>query len=567
MNILGPYCSFWHWREQDEEYIRRLQPAWACLHQPTARGITTIHRNSPNTRIMLRSWDIDDNNGERKQELYADPRGAAKKHLDMWRVRWEALEVELRQNNFAYNPANWYLGLVNEPDPAFAAQVVEYSAEAMRLVRGTEIRLGVVASSVGTFSKPSENQSGWALFQPLEKPINDGGHILIVHEYWQPEGPTYDEDAGNLAWRHRSIPLNVPILIGEAGANGYIYGRHSKNDDAGWRKFVAPEQYATQVKDYIQGCDERVVGVLLYMLDYHSKQWESFDTEPAMHQLLAIDTTRPTVASPFMTAPVTAPTGPVVRSSTPAGVNVRSGPSVLYPILGATAFGEALPLIGQYQHPGTSSEAIKHWWQVRFGAKVGWVASTVTKAESADQVPAVAPPPPPTTTHIPVVDTGPVPTEKPVVAPATSLWERSLAFTARWEGGYQNAENDAGNWTGGAVGQGENKGTNWGISASSYPHLDIKSLTRAQAHEIFFRDYWQKSGADQLPWPACLIVFDTAILHGVSAATAWQVEVGTDPLAFAAKRLRVYVKSKNWHYWGNAWTLRVAELLEEAAKE
>jgi lysozyme family protein len=168
-----------------------------------------------------------------------------------------------------------------------------------------------------------------------------------------------------------------------------------------------------------------------------------------------------------------------------------------------------------------------------------------------------------TTTHIPVVGTG----EQPVDAqPQAGTWPRSLAFTSKWEGGYQNVHNDVGNWTGGAVGVGENKGTNWGVSAASYPHLDIKNLTQAEAHAIFFRDYWQASGADKLAWPACLLVFDTAILHGVGTARAWQQEVGTNALAFAAKRLRVYTRMSNWDTWGKGWVNRTAELLEAAAK-
>lgn len=163
---------------------------------------------------------------------------------------------------------------------------------------------------------------------------------------------------------------------------------------------------------------------------------------------------------------------------------------------------------------------------------------------------------------------GPTTVEPPkdIPMPSNDNWARSIAFTARWEGGYQNVANDVGNWTGGAVGVGENKGTNWGVSAASYPHLDIKNLTREQAHEIFKRDYWVASGADKLSWPACLIVFDTAILHGVGTAKAWQSEVGTNAFAFAAKRLHVYTKMSNWDYWGRGWVNRTAELLEEMGK-
>lgn len=304
MNTLGPYFDPWHWRQADIEFIHALDPAWVLIHQPTARAIYTVQQVAPSAKIMLRSWDIDDSNGERKRELYADPKGAARKHLQLWRAKWDELVGELHKNNWGFNADRWYLQLVNEPDPNYVAQVVEYSLEAMRLIEYRDIRLGLVVSSVGTFSKPSENANGWTLCKPLEKPINDGGHILVVHEYWQPEGPNFGEDAGNLAWRHRSIPLDVPILIGESGANGYIYGRHSQQDDAGWRKFMQPAQYAAQVKTYIEGCDSRVQGVLLYMLDYHSDQWWSFDINPAIPDLLAIKDAKPQMASPFVAVTV-----------------------------------------------------------------------------------------------------------------------------------------------------------------------------------------------------------------------------------------------------------------------
>ena len=44
------------------------------------------------------------------------------------------------------------------------------------------------------------------------------------------------------------------------------------------------------------------------------------------------------------------------------------------------------------------------------------------------------------------------------------------------EKGYQNDPRDPGNWTGGAVDQGTLRGTNFGISAASYPTLDIARL-------------------------------------------------------------------------------------------
>lgn len=84
------------------------------------------------------------------------------------------------------------------------------------------------------------------------------------------------------------------------------------------------------------------------------------------------------------------------------------------------------------------------------------------------------------------------------------------------EGNFTANRNDPGNWTGGIVGSGELKGTNWGISAASYPQLDIRNLTQAQAKDIYFKDFW--SPLQELH-PALLFqVFDAAVNHGVRQA-------------------------------------------------
>ncbi|MEZ9473500.1 glycosyl hydrolase 108 family protein, partial [Vibrio lentus] len=64
------------------------------------------------------------------------------------------------------------------------------------------------------------------------------------------------------------------------------------------------------------------------------------------------------------------------------------------------------------------------------------------------------------------------------------------------EGKYQNLYDDRGNWTTGVVGEGERKGTKFGIAAMSYPHLNIKQLTIEQAKEIYYRDFWLKLGGE-----------------------------------------------------------------------
>lgn len=86
------------------------------------------------------------------------------------------------------------------------------------------------------------------------------------------------------------------------------------------------------------------------------------------------------------------------------------------------------------------------------------------------------------------------------------------------EGGFQDDFNDRGNWETGQVGKGELKGTKYGISAMSYPHLDIRNLSIEQAKEIYYQDYWCASFVENLPNNVRGIYFDSCVNHGIGRA-------------------------------------------------
>jgi hypothetical protein len=88
-------------------------------HPPAhGAGYLRVQQAAPEAQIMLRSWDIDDHNGDRKREVYADPKAAAFKHMEMWRQLLGNILDELRRNSWYFDKNNWYLGLINEPDPS-----------------------------------------------------------------------------------------------------------------------------------------------------------------------------------------------------------------------------------------------------------------------------------------------------------------------------------------------------------------------------------------------------------------------------------------------------------------
>ena len=94
------------------------------------------------------------------------------------------------------------------------------------------------------------------------------------------------------------------------------------------------------------------------------------------------------------------------------------------------------------------------------------------------------------------------------VAKINNLKE-ALKFTLKWEGEYSNDHNDPG---------GETK---WGISKRSYPEENIANLTKERALEIYLKDYWIPIGGDNLTYPFCVAVFDTAVNCGVGRAKDW----------------------------------------------
>lgn len=85
------------------------------------------------------------------------------------------------------------------------------------------------------------------------------------------------------------------------------------------------------------------------------------------------------------------------------------------------------------------------------------------------------------------------------------------------ERGFTDNPTDPGNWTGGRVGVGVCRGTKYGISAKSYPNIDIKNLSLDQARALAKRDYWDVYDCDQFDPRIGFQVFDAAY-NGAHAA-------------------------------------------------
>lgn len=125
----------------------------------------------------------------------------------------------------------------------------------------------------------------------------------------------------------------------------------------------------------------------------------------------------------------------------------------------------------------------------------------------------------------------------------------SIDFVLKWEGGY---------WDGGDDPLDE---VNFGITKRWFPHLNIKTLSREEAIQIYYTHYWKPSKAVSKGWPRCLIVLDTSVNMGVQTYRDLAKASDDHSLVLLAMRLQRYTKDKNWSRWGAGWTNRVADLV------
>lgn len=100
-------------------------------------------------------------------------------------------------------------------------------------------------------------------------------------------------------------------------------------------------------------------------------------------------------------------------------------------------------------------------------------------------------------------------------------FDRCFELTMSIEGGFTDDPRDPGNWTGGKRNKGTLKGTKFGISAASYPHLDIKNLTLQDAKNVYKADYWDAVRGDEMPKGLDFILWDVAVNHGPYDAKVW----------------------------------------------
>ena len=563
MNPLGVHFLPTHQGRHHYDFIRAMQPGIFKLcgsSTPDVQQLADGYAAAPNALIYLRNVA----RSEQHDFLWREPEKAATQHVQEWHAdinQWyrqavdrdltlpvteqirilgvnePVIELFAREEDMS-NYDEW-LAMMMERTPLLDAYMVTFGLEANKYGYGAG--LGNISSGQPANRKPGE----YATFDwfPRTRKLLEatrGLNAYTCHEYWRAEtGPEGHADWH--AWRFMHLNVDCDIDILEDGVDQYITKDKKPIDPRGWHGHVDAAAYIDQHRRYLNRArtDSRFRCATPFTLD-GDKMWESFWIEYCMPEMVALSNEmrhmQPTKPPPVSSGPAPAPApgyvatpaemfpAPKPGTVTATVLNVRSGPATDYPVLRQLKQGDAVTVSAAAGRPAST------WLQIGSGE---WVYDKYVSMD--DDAPE---------------------------QPSGDCWERAWPIVLQFEGGLSLDPNDIGNYYDGQL-----VGTKYGISAASWGgQYDIPNLTQEQALGIYKQHYFDAVGADDLPWPLCLAVFDHAVNAGVGSAKQLLAASGPDFLHFMAERIDWYTRLKQFDIYGRAWMRRCAGLLDDASK-
>lgn len=491
-----------HGRPVDVDYLRALRPLSVKLvagDVPDVQWIADTYAAAPESVIVLRSHAM----SEQKADMASAPVATGIRHAREWRGHIDRLRAQAAERGLVF-PSNLVVLGINEPEVWHHLQAtVEYTVAFLDECTRLGLKAGALSLSVGwPANSGPDTLPDWTPYAAIEPALRRNGGFLFIHEYHDLLGPS--ENWGWWCGRYMACPWDVPIIIGEYGIDRYV--KDPNAHPRGWQGNLPADQVVAQIADYHERVllDPRIHSVQIYTSDY-SHPWGSFDLMPAYPALLRyVDDVRARASA------VQTWTGYVTAVD---GLNLRAAPNRSATVLQALPQGTVLTV---------RSPKGNDWLEVLYNGTLGYVAG----AYVGDQAP--------------VVD-----------KPSDKAFDRAMAFVFAWEDGLSEHPSDPGGLT------------KYGISKRAYPNLDIANLTKEQARQIFYRDYWLATGCDKVGADLALVLFDSAVNCGAWQARLWLTASDGNLYEYLYLRLSFYTQLETWKTFGLGWTRRVAALLRE----
>lgn len=316
-NVRGAYVNFTHDRAADWDWLRKWEPnvirymGQGSINDPNSfdvNRVKRIHETCPNATILLRCWEVDDNNFKAHDAMVADPRGTAQRQVDWW------TKVIDRAGVVGVPRALLMAGLNNETGPEKDASLYPYTDFALGFATPRAVRLGVLVFSVGRPGLAGESQYDIAYFSQLDNAILANGGAIVLHQYMQPEGmyAVWTDDQGNerkdftyLIGRDKRWNVKSPIIQGEWGIDGILYNRHPDPvfGNSGWRNFKdlwPPQRYADEYVECVRQAHENTIGICPFIEDWADHKWQSFDLKMPRKGLFGISAVRAETHTPVL---------------------------------------------------------------------------------------------------------------------------------------------------------------------------------------------------------------------------------------------------------------------------
>lgn len=278
-----------HWiptgNQSHKDYIKNLKPSVIKVVNGNRQDLEYCLANIETNGIVVVR---DHARSEQHDFLRRDPIGCGKQHALEWKNDFAA------NGKYANLSSNKIVvcGL-NEPNVQSENDekiVLAYTTAFLNDLKLYGIRGLALNLSVGWVRNLGDGKIPyWDTFLPLENVINDGNHILGLHEYWYndpDESWTTINDIrfGWRAFRHLACPMQVPIIIGECGLTKEVDSRQWIIDGKpprGWIGNVTPRHYAEQLWRYARKCSPNVIAVLPFTTGMQSNDWAEDATDTA----------------------------------------------------------------------------------------------------------------------------------------------------------------------------------------------------------------------------------------------------------------------------------------------
>jgi murein DD-endopeptidase MepM/ murein hydrolase activator NlpD len=285
--------EFWMgWKPDEQKQTwKGVQPSTFKMLDPNKDAYQLALQKMPNTLIVLRSWHLDDNNGDRWNELMANPTAAGEAIIDGWIAMADTMGIDYSRTVFMLwnEPHEW------EGDAA-KRNLTTATLAAMRRRKQVRPQMALLLINLGVgwpgnhdTATVKDTPPDWSPYEPVrQEMLIDKIDVVGLHEYWMKGGP-----AVGFKWyagRFLQCPWQVPIVIGEAAYSGAVGKPQGSVPTAlqGWAvSGLTAEQYMAQMIAYNDICrsDPRIIGWEVYLCDYANREWQAKDIEP-MYGLL-----------------------------------------------------------------------------------------------------------------------------------------------------------------------------------------------------------------------------------------------------------------------------------------